>query len=169
MGKSGKKTVHAKLYKARLSKSETDISRHESAAKKKFDILQPSTSSVTVQKQLYFIANTDIMNQLLAIVQCNKCKSNSVKIHIEEGDQKGFASKLVLMCDKCGLSNTSMSSPKVEDGHYYDINTRLTMFSHEVGGSYRTLEKLSESIGIPAIHKSAFYKQSKRVSGKNQT
>lgn len=90
-------------------------------------------------------------------------------VFVVAGEQAGFSSKLVLKCDECGYCKSEMSSPRTEfsaqENVPFEVNPRMVLFSHEVGGSYSVLQKFSAVMGIPAMHLKTFQAHDKRVTG----
>ena len=48
----------------------------------------------------------------------------------------------------------------------YEVNPRMVVFSHEVGGSFAVLEKFGAVMGMPTMHVKTFQGHDKKVTGK---
>ena len=68
-----------------------------------------------------------------------------------------------IVCDKCNIIKQSMSSPRIPQSAFhtnyktpYEINSRLTLFSKEIGKGQAMLEKLSAVLGTDTLNSSSF-------------
>ena len=48
----------------------------------------------------------------------------------------------------------------------YEVNPRMVVFGHEVGGSFAVLEKFGAVMGMPTMHVKTFQGHDKKVTGK---
>ena len=96
------------------------------------------------------------LTRLLVDALCQYCQQTGPHVSVAAGQQAGFACKLVLKCDTCDYTNEEMSSPRTgfsdKDNVAFEINPRMVLFSHEVGGSYAVLQKFSAVMGLHAMH-----------------
>ena len=123
-------------------------------------------------EQSWIIAHVFQLTCLLTDVSCPTCGETGLYISACEGlDQRaGFASKLALTYDLCKYKKFEMS-PRTQYSDKknvaYEVNPRMVVFSHEVGGSFAVLvlEKFGAVMGMPTMHVKTFQGHDK-VTGK---
>lgn len=95
---------------------------------------------LTIQNNTGFL---HMLTRLLNDLSCPDCGETGLSVTVCDGEQHGFSAKLALRCDGCGYQNFEMSSPHIQDSNKnnvaYEINPKMVMFSHEVGGSHTAL------------------------------
>ena len=68
-----------------------------------------------------------------------------------------------------------MTSPRIQDSDQkkkkkekkvaFQINPKMVMFSHEVGGSHAVLQTFGAVIGMPSMHLKTFQGHDKKITG----
>ncbi|XP_076462944.1 uncharacterized protein LOC143295248 [Babylonia areolata] len=73
-----------------------------------------------------------------------------------------------MCCDGCGYEKCEFSSPRTgfndEKNTGFEVNNRMTMLSHELGGSYTSLQTFSTVMGIPGMRLKTFQTHDKKVT-----
>ena len=109
------------------------------------------------------------LGRLLSDLQCPFCGETGLTVSVSEGEQQGYASKLLLKCDGCDYIKHGFSSPRLgytdNKTHPFEINRRMALLSHEVGASHAILNKFSTVMGIPAMHLKTYQTHDKKVTG----
>jgi hypothetical protein len=110
------------------------------------------------------------MNQMFDNVLCGNCLKPGLTVQILQGMQRGFSSRIKLMCPNCPEGQEIYTSPRVksEDARYlqpFDINRRLTLVSHELGAGHSSLRKISNVMGMPNMHLKTYQMHDKKMSG----
>ena len=122
-------------------------------------------------EQTWILALVYQLTRLLTSVFCPTCGETGLYISACEGsDQRAdFASKLALSCDLCKYEKFEMLSPRTQFSDKkniaYEINPRMVVFSHEVGGSFAVLEKFGTVMEMPMMHVKTFQGHDKKVTG----
>ena len=126
----------------------------------------------TVSGTAQTLAICDV-RQLTALVEgalCPKCLQNGLRVKVVEGQNMGFACKLSMECPSCQSTSSVMSSSTLdtpEKGRSsFEVNKRLGVFCHMVGGSHFTLKKLGQALGMPAMNPKSFQRQDKTLTGR---
>lgn len=141
------------------------------ASRKKIEMMGAADRAGDGMEQTWILAHVYQLTRLLTDVSCPTCGETGLHISVCEGsDQRaGFASKLALTCDLCEYKKFEMSSPRThfsdKKNVAYEINPRMVVFSHEVGGSFSVLEKFGAVMGMPTMHVKTFQGHDKKVTG----
>ncbi|XP_076455485.1 uncharacterized protein LOC143290080 [Babylonia areolata] len=108
------------------------------------------------------------LSRLVGNLLCPECHNSGVSVSVSETERAGYASKLVLKCEECGYQNAEMSSPRLQVDNKqnvaFEINRRMTVLSHEVGGSHAVLQAFSTVTGVPGMHLKTFQNHDKKVT-----
>ena len=109
------------------------------------------------------------MTNLISELNCPACLIDGLSVTLT-GVHKGSSSEILLSCPVCNWSNSVYSSPTIhESGNHelnrsYEINSRLALFTQEIGLGHASLQALSNTIGIPIMHQKTYRKHDARVS-----
>ncbi|KAK7106560.1 hypothetical protein V1264_017799 [Littorina saxatilis] len=125
-------------------------------------------------EQDYTIVSVHQLTRLVCEALCPECLEPGLDVSVVEKnadgekENKGFASKLKLRCSGCGYEKMGMSSPREnhteQKNKPFDINTRMALFSHEIGASHASLQKFGAVMGMPAPVLQSFQAADKRVT-----
>ena len=84
------------------------------------------------------------------------CVQSACSVSILPDQNACFASKFRLCCDARGYEKQEMSSPRVQGSDKknvaFEINPKMVLFSHEMGGRHGVLQKFGTAHGMPAMH-----------------
>ena len=124
-----------------------------------FEEKRASTRSSSIESRTYFIANTFCLNNLLCdFFMCRNCGSFNCELGVT--GHQGFASRLEVRCLSCNYFKEDYATPRINDSELktepFEINRRMTLYSHEIGSSQAALEKFSSSTGIQVMHLKTF-------------
>jgi hypothetical protein len=157
--------------KARVENREDTPCEPKGASRKKIEMMGAADRVGDGMEQSWILAHVFQLTRLLKDVSCPTCGETGLYISVCEGSEQraGFASKLALTCDLCKYQNFEMSSPRTQFSDKknvaYEINPRMVVFSHEVGGSFAVLEKFGAVMGMPTMHVKTFQGHDKKVTG----
>lgn len=176
--KGGKRRVQAKTAAAaKKSKKEDPRAAYQkptmvdvsSASKRKIGVMNAARNISNLQNQTWALVHVCQLTKLLSGLACPECTETKLSVTVCEGQNAGFSSKLQLSCDECDYIQCVMSSPRLEDSDSkrisFEINRKMTVFSHEIGGSHAVLQTFSTVVGIPGMHLKTFQHQDKKVTG----
>ncbi|XP_070202967.1 uncharacterized protein [Littorina saxatilis] len=145
-----------------------------SSSRRKIDAASAKIPAADGMEQQYTIVSVHQLTMLLCEVLCSECLEPGLDVSIVErnsdGDKenKGFANKLKLRCSGCGYEKMDMSSPREnyaeQKNKPFDVNTRMALFSHEIGASHASLQKFGAVMGMPAPVLQSFQAADKRVT-----
>lgn len=140
-----------------------------SASRRKIESVSRAASVGDGDEQHWVVAHVFQLTRLLSDLACPNCEETGLEITVCEKKNAGFASQLRLSCDTCGYDNCEMSSPRVMDSDKqnvaYEINPKMVLFSHEVGGSHGVLQTFAAVTGMPSMHLKTFQGHDKKVTG----
>lgn len=140
-----------------------------SASRRKIEAMKTAANDVEVQDQNWILLHVFQLTRLLCDIHCPECLETGLSVNVCTGENAGFAAKLALRCDGCGYAKFEFSSPRIGDSTSmnvaFEANRRMTMFSHEIGGSHAALQSFSTVMGIPGMHLKTFQSHDKKVSG----
>ena len=147
-----------------------DDSELKSSSRKKIERMGTAEHVQSDDTEQYWIlAHVAQLTRLVDDLLCPDCRETGLSIAVCDGEQHGFSAKLSLRCDGCGYQNFEMSSPRIQDSEKrnisYEINPKMVMFSHEVGGSHTVLTAFGTVIGMPTMHLKTYQRQDKKVTG----
>lgn len=141
----------------------------KSASRSKLERMRQDPDMDSME-QVWCLAHTTQLSRLICDVLCPNCFEDGLTIQVVEGENQGFATKLELVCRSCDSQlKRIMSSPRQDDSSKanvpFELNTRMTVFSHEVGKSYGACDKFGTVMGIPVMHLNCFQSHDKRITG----
>lgn len=138
-----------------------------SASRKKIDLMNVSANNcdINTSNQTWILLHLIQLEKLLCDVLCPLCMQPGFTVQVAES--AGFCSIMSIHCKLCKYTNSAHSSPKVNNNKsVYEVNRRMTLFSHECGGGQSTLQTLCMVMGIPGMSLATYYKHDKTVAGR---
>ena len=122
------------------------------------------------KKSTFFEKRPHTLTDLMSELRCAECgESGSLYVCVLEGKQMGYSTKLSLKCKHCEYSKEGYSSPRCnysnEPSTPFEINRRMALFSHEIGGSHASLKKFSAVVGMPVMTLSTYQNHDKNLVG----
>jgi hypothetical protein len=148
----------------------SDEKQLRNASKSKIEAMkltseEPLRSS---DNQMWMFAHCRQLTDLISDVFCPACHGD-LSISIDSNENFGWAAKMVLACNSCSYQKTKYSSPRIENSEKenvsFEINKRMTLFTHELGKSHTALQSLSTVMGMKNMHFSTCQGHDKRLSG----
>lgn len=139
-----------------------------SRTRKKLKLIPKNTPKPKTEPE-WTIAHIGQLSKLVGNVLCPNCFQSTMIITISPYHQ-GLASELQLQCKNCTYLEKILSSPRIDNveiherNRPFEINSRITLLTHELGMSYASLEKMANVLGLPLMHKKTFQSHDKRVS-----
>ncbi|KAK0058094.1 tubulin beta chain-like isoform X1 [Biomphalaria pfeifferi] len=130
----------------------------------------PSAIDLDLQEteQLWTIANTNQLTDLMSDALCPNCFQSSLTIRVIKDENMGFASKLKLCCSSCGYTKSKFSSPIIHKSNCssvaFEINTKMVLYSHEIGKGFTSLQTFSSVLGISGISQRAFKDHDNKIT-----
>ncbi|XP_070175236.1 uncharacterized protein [Littorina saxatilis] len=125
-------------------------------------------------EQEFSIVSVHQLTKLICEVLCPECLEPGLDVSVMERnadgnkENRGFANKLQLRCSGCGYGRMGMSSPKENNAEQknkpFEVNTRMALFSHEIGASHASLQKFGAVLGMPAPVLTSFQAADKRIT-----
>jgi len=111
------------------------------------------------------------LNSLISSVLCPECQQNSVSLIL--GNAKmGFSREMTLSCTNCGELKCVHTSPRIgrsaDQNVGFEVNRLAVLYTHEIGGGFRSLSKLSAVFGMPGLHEKTFYNLNQKICQKIQ-
>ncbi|XP_055882678.1 uncharacterized protein LOC129925822 [Biomphalaria glabrata] len=101
---------------------------------------------------------------------CPNCFQSSLTIRVIKDENMGFASKLKLCCrsSSCGYTKSKFSSPRIQKSNCsnvaFEINTKMVLYSHEIGKGFTSLQTFSSVLGISGISQRAFKDHDNKIT-----
>lgn len=152
--------VHAQTQAQEKEQDETQVK--PSASKRKIETYS-SKPIISESDSKWTITHIDKVSGLISSLLCPKCFNSNVAVKINRMKKEGFSDYLELVCPRCDVIDSSMSSPRLPQSSFhtnsktpYEINTRLTLFSQEIGKGQAMLDKLSAVLGTNSLNPSSF-------------
>lgn len=141
-----------------------------SASKLKIESLQKNKENSETSEQKWTLLHVHTLTDLMSELSCAECgESGSLYVCVLEGKQMGYSTKLSLKCKHCEYSKEGYSSPRCnysnEPSTPFEINRRMALFSHEIGGSHASLKKFSAVVGMPVMTLSTYQNHDKNLVG----
>ncbi|XP_076467178.1 uncharacterized protein LOC143298248 [Babylonia areolata] len=140
----------------------------KSASRRKIEIMNPVAYNGEVEDQNWTLLHVFQLTRLMSDPSCPECGETGLSVSVREREKAGFAAKLAMCCDGCGYEKCEFSSPRTgfndKKNTGFEVNNRMTMLSHELGGSYTALQTFSTVMGIPGMHLKTFQAHDKKVT-----
>lgn len=121
--------------------------------------------------QQWLLIHVTRLNELTSDLGCPNCAGSGLTIAIEK-QTRGFCCSLLLECHLCDTDKYQRSvytSRRLQDETRsdvtFDVNVNMILLAHELGLGYAALKKISEVLGIPALHLKTNQRYNTRVTG----
>jgi hypothetical protein len=142
------------------------------ASRRKLEYMAPANRQIDNQeRQNWCLMHVGQLDRFIGDVLCPECHHSSLSVSIVTEEKMGFSTKLTLECSmiNCSFKNTEMSSYRINDSDKenvsFEINSKMVLLSHELGGSYTTVKKNSAVLRIPPMALNCFQNHDNRISG----
>ena len=146
----------------------------ESRTRKRLKLMKQETSEEVKHQPIdnnnsWMITNSGQITNLISELKCPLCLTDGLDVTLT-GQHKGSSSEMLLLCPICNWSNSTFSSPTIaesgthESNRAFEVNRRFALFTQEIGLGHASLQKFSNTFGIPVMHQKTYRKHDSQVS-----